>query len=183
MPWPDIWKYASQALYKVTLRLWAGALLDRMLLFRVIVSKTENTVYREIFADKKCSRLSVTAKITHTKFFQQQNTVTVFLIQELRFVVILNIILDNCCSKSRIGRSHLYCIQWETWPYRQYSLTVRAKIGKYTCHHGVTAPVAASHECTSLFLTPAYFLHVLNFRGRPLARKFYSMKFFHANLL
>jgi len=99
MPWHDIWIYASQALYKVTLRLWAGALLDRMLLFRVIVSKTENTIYREIFADKKCSRLSVTAKITHTNFFQQQNTVTVFLIQELRFVVILNIILGNCCSK------------------------------------------------------------------------------------
>ena len=27
------------------------------------------------------------------------------------------------------------------------------------------------------------FLHVLNFRGRPIARKFYSVKFFHVNLL
>ena len=29
-------------------------------------------------------------------------------------------------------------------PYKQYSLTVRAEIGKNACHHGVTAPVAAS---------------------------------------
>ena len=29
-------------------------------------------------------------------------------------------------------------------PYEQYSLTLRAEIGKYACHHGVTAPVAAS---------------------------------------
>jgi len=49
-------------------------------------------------------------KITHTKFFQQRNTVTVFLIQELRFVVILNVILGNCYSKSRSGRSHPYRI-------------------------------------------------------------------------
>ena len=41
-------------------------------------------------------------------------------------------------------------------------LIVRAKIGKYACHHSVTAPVAAprfrdkrgNHECTSLFHTP-----------------------------
>ena len=38
------------------------------------------TVYREIFAAKK---FSVPAKITHTNFFQQRNTVTVFLIQEV----------------------------------------------------------------------------------------------------
>jgi len=29
-------------------------------------------------------------------------------------------------------------------PSGQYSLTVRAEIGNYACHHGVTAPVAAS---------------------------------------
>ena len=56
------------------------------------------------------------------------------------------------------------------------SLSVRAEIGKYACHHSVAAPVAAprfrdkhgSHECTSLFHTPPRFLHVLNFRGRPI---------------
>jgi len=42
------------------------------------------TVYREIFAVKIFSWLSVTAKITHTKFFQQRNTAIVFLIQEVR---------------------------------------------------------------------------------------------------
>jgi len=43
-----------------------------------------STVYREIFAVKKFSRLSVTAKISRTKFFLQRSTVTVFLIQEVR---------------------------------------------------------------------------------------------------
>ena len=68
-------------------------------------------------------------------------------------------------------------------------LTVRAEIGKYAYHHSVTAPVAASrfrdkrgsHECTSLFHTPPRFLHVfstLNFRGRSIPRKFYSVNFF-----
>ena len=63
--------------------------------------------------------------------------------------------------------------------------------GSIVCHHSVTAPVAAprfrdkrgSHECTSLFHTPPRFLHVLYFRGRPIPRKFYSVKFFHVNLL
>ena len=44
---PTNGKNASQALYKVTLRLWASALLARMLLFCVITSKTENTIYRK----------------------------------------------------------------------------------------------------------------------------------------
>jgi len=47
-------------------------------------SKLLDTVYWEIFAVKKFSRLSVTAKISRTKFFLQRNTVTVFLIQEVR---------------------------------------------------------------------------------------------------
>ena len=42
------------------------------------------TVYQEIFAVKKISRLSVTAKISRTKFFLQRNTVTIFLIQVVR---------------------------------------------------------------------------------------------------
>ena len=95
-------------------------------------------------AVKRCSRLSVTVKITHTKFFQQRNTITVFLIQELRFIVILNIILGNCCSKSRSGRSHHTASSGKRRPYGQYSLAVWAEIGKYACHHGVTAPVTAS---------------------------------------
>ena len=35
-----------------------------------------------------------------------------------------------------------------------------------------------SYECTILFHTPPCLLHVLNFRGRPIARKFYSVEFF-----
>jgi len=70
-------------------------------------------------------------------------------------------------------------------------LTFRAEIGKYTCHHGVTAPVVpprfrdqpGSHECTSLFHSPLRFLHVLNFREKAHTTKFYSVKFFHANSL
>jgi len=42
-----------------------------------------HTIYWEIFAVKKFSRLSVTTKISRTKFFLQRNTVTVFLIQEV----------------------------------------------------------------------------------------------------
>ena len=57
-------------------------------------------------------------------------------------------------------------------PYGQYSPTVWAEIGKYTC----------CYKCTSLFHTPPCFLHMLNFHGRPIARKFYSVKFFLMNL-
>ena len=48
-----------------------------------VASNKKSTVYWEIFAVKKFSRLSVTAKITRAKFFQQRNTVTIFLIQEV----------------------------------------------------------------------------------------------------
>ena len=153
-------------------------------------STVHYTVYREIFAVKKISRLSVTAKISRTKFSLQRNTVTVFLIQEVR-----------CRPQYHPWRLLQQIEKWKkpSVPHLVGSvghtgsivLTVRAEVGKYACHHSVTAPVAAprfhdkcgSHECTSLFHAPQRFLHVLNFRGRPIPRKFYSAKFFHANIL
>jgi len=128
------------------------------------------TVNWEIFAVKKFSRLSVTAKISHTKSFIQRNIVAVFLIPEV------------CCLPQYHPRRLLQ--QIEKWKKPSVLhlvgnlghtgstvLTVRDEIGKYACHHSVTAPVAAprfrdkhgSHECTSLFHTPPRFLHVLNF--------------------
>ena len=141
------------------------------------------TVYREIFAVKKFSQLSVTAKISRTIFFLQRNTVTVFLIQEVR------------CRPQYHPRRLLQ--QIEKWKKPSVPhlvgnlghtgsivLTVQAEIGKYACHHSVTAPAAprfrdkhGSHECTSLFNTPPRFLHMLNFCGRPIPWKFYCQMF------
>jgi len=151
---------------------------------------TAITVYRKIFAVKKFSRLSVTAKISRAKFFLQRNTVTVFLILEVR------------CRPQYYPRRLLQQIEKWKKPSAPHLvgnvghtgsivLTIHAEIGKYACHHSVTAPVAAlrfrdkrgSHECTGLFHSLPRFLHVLNFRGRPIPRKYYSVKFFHANLL
>ena len=151
---------------------------------------TKTTVYREIFAVKKFSRLSVTAKISCTNFFLQRNTVTEFLIQEVRCRLQYHPrrLLQQIEKWKKPSVPHLVGNLGHTG---SIVLTVRAEIGKYACHRSVTAPVAAprfrdkrgSHECTSLFHTPPRFLHVLNFRGRPIPRIFYSMKFFHANLL
>jgi len=135
-------------------------------------------------------RLSVTTKISHTKSFIQRNTVTVFLIQEAR-----------CRPQYHPRRLQQQIKKWKKpcVPHLvgnlghtgSIVLIVRAEIGKYACHHSVTATVAAprfrgkrgSHECTSLVHTPPCFLHVSNFCGRPIPRKFYSVKFFHVNLL
>jgi len=136
-------------------------------------------VYWEIFAVKKISRLSVTTKISRMKFFLQQNTIAEFLIQEVR-----------CCLQYHPRRLLQQIEKWKkpSVPHLVRNLghtgsivlTVRAEIGKYACHHSVTAPVAdprfrdkrGSHECTSLFHTPLCFLHELNFRGRPIQRNF-----------
>ena len=140
------------------------------------------TVFREIFTVKKFSQLSVTAKISHTKFFLKRNTVTVFLIQEVR------------CRPQYHPRRLLQ--QIEKWkkpsvPHLVGNVghtgsIVLAEIGKYACHHSVTAPVAfprfrdkrGSHECTSLFHTPPRFLHVLNFHGGPDRENFTPWNFF-----
>ena len=144
------------------------------------------TVHREIFAVKNFSRLSVTAKISRTKFFLQRNTVTEFLIQEVRCRLQYHPrrLLQQMEKWKKLSVPHLVGNLGHTG---SIVLTVRAEIGKYACHHSVAAPrfrdKRDSHECTSLFHTPQRFLHVLNFRGRPIPRKFYSAKFFHANLL
>jgi len=48
-------------------------------------------------------------------------------------------------------------------PYRQYSLTVQAKIGKYTCHHAV----ATNAPVSSILLHVCSMLHVLNLAEGP----------------
>jgi len=106
-----------------------------------ILTQGNDTVYREIFAVKKFSRLSATAKIKRANYFQRRNKnstrITVRYVSHVlsrskewkrkdgfvkmtttqkrsswskRFVVLLNIIPGNCCSKSRSGRSHPYRI-------------------------------------------------------------------------
>ena len=137
------------------------------------------TVYREIFAVKKFSRLSVTAKISRTKFFLQRNTVTVFLIQEVlcRPQYHPRRVLQQIEKWKKPSVPHLVGNLGHTG---SIVLTVWAEIGKYACHHNVAAPVAAprfpdkrgSHECTSLFHTPPRFLHVLNFHGGPYRENF-----------
>ena len=141
-------------------------------------TRRRSTVYREIFAVKKFSRLSVTAKISRTKFFLQRNTVTEFLIQEVRCRLQYHPrrLLQQIEKWKKPSVPHLVGNLGHTG---SIVLTVRAEIGKYACHHSVTAPVAAPrfrdkrgrHECTSLFHTPQRFLHVLNLRGRPIYRE------------
>jgi len=140
-----------------------------------------NTVYRETFAVKKFSRLSVATKISRTEFFLQRNTVTEFLIQEVRCRLQYHPrrLMQQIEKWKKPSVPHLVGKLGHTGSIHVV-LTVRAEIGKYACHHSVTAPVAAprfrdkhgSHECTSLFHTPPRFLHVLNFRGGPYRENF-----------
>jgi len=77
--------------------------------------------------------------ILRTKFFLQRNTVTVFLIQEV-----------CCCPQYHPRRSLQQIEKWKkpsvlhlvgnVGHSGSVVLTVRAKIGKYACHHSVTAP-------------------------------------------
>ena len=117
-----------------------------------------HTVYREIFAVNKILRLSVTAKISRTKFFLQRNTVTVFLMQEVRCHPQYHPrrLLQQIKKWKKPSVPHLVGNVGHTG---SIILTVRAEIVPYS----------------------STFLHVLNFRGRPVPRKFYSVKFFHAN--
>jgi len=124
-------------------------------------------------------------KISCMKFFLQRNTVTEFLIQEVRCRLQYHPrrLLQQIEKWKKPSVPHLVGNPGATG---SVVLTVQAEIGKYACHHSVTAPVAAprfrdkrgSHECTSLFHTLPRFLHGLNFRGRPIPQKFYSVKFF-----
>jgi len=143
-----------------------------------LVSHLLCTVYWEIFTAKNFSRLSVTAKITCMKVFQQRNTITLFLIQEVRCCpqyhprqLLQQIekwkkpsILQSHC----LGRNWQVCLpswcncassclpdSWSTWQPPMYQ---------------------------SLPYSSTFSPHV-KFRGRPIAWKFYSVKFFHANLL
>ena len=128
--------------------------------YTIVLHLPSTTVYREIFAVKKFSRLSVTAKISRTKFFLQRNTVTVFLIQEVlcRPQYHPRRLLQQIEKWKKPSVPHLVGNVGNTG---SIVMTVRAEIGKYACHHSVTAPVAAprfrdkrgSHECTSLFHT------------------------------
>ena len=68
------------------------------------------TVYQEILLLKDFLQLSVTAKITHTKICLTVKYRNSLPDRSKRFVVVLNTIPGNCCSKSRSGRSHLYRI-------------------------------------------------------------------------
>jgi len=97
------------------------------------------TVYREIFAVKKCSRLSVTVKISRTKFFLQQNTVTVFLIQEVhcRPQYHHRRLLQQIEKWKKPSVPHLVVNLGHTG---SIVLSVWAEIDKYACHHSVTAP-------------------------------------------
>ena len=105
-----------------------------------------HTVYREIFTVKKISWLSVTVKITCTKFFQQWNTVTAFLTQEVRSCSLSSSIPSYAIAAANreVEEAIRTTSSGKCGPYGQYSLTAWAEIGKYACHHSVTAPVAAS---------------------------------------
>ena len=147
-----------------------------------------STVYWEIFA-VNFHGCQYPQRLHARNFFQQWSSVTVFLIQEV------------CCHpQNTLGNSYRQVEEAictassrKRGPYGQYILTVWAEIGKYAYHRGVTAPVAASQIWDFMINMAAtnapvssILLHIfsaLNFRGRPIARKFYCVKFFHANLL
>ena len=80
------------------------------------------------------------------KFFLQRNTVTVFLIREVRCHPQYHPrrLLQQIKKWKKPSVLHLVGNVGHTG---SIVLTVWAKIGKYACHHSVTAPVAAPRFC------------------------------------
>ena len=99
---------------------------------QVLVLSIYDTIYREIFAISVVSNHeNCTHKIFSTTKYRNS-------IPDPRGL------LSSSIPSQAITAANREVEEAIRTAYGQYSLTVQAKIGSYACHHGVTAPVAAS---------------------------------------